>query len=319
MGPSAADCRCPSNEGGTTPVYASASQSLVCAAYIYPKVIPRTSKPSPFLPLLYHFDTTITFTQRFFNSLPTKTLPMRAFLILATLFLAAAANDCPVYIPNDNDILVMDAEQRGPGGGWEFKGDLPGYEGSGYLSYKPYSNIEWAEAKPQNMNDERIKTYWFKVKTPGHYRVLIKSAAPHVTEHNDIFMSLPESGAIMRRSGETKDLSWPVDPNTDWGAWVDPSHWFKVYQNRGGNVWHHGGVTVDHEGYSIVTRYLPADGTWYSVRMCGRSTQFNVDRIYLYPCDLDGSDCYSHSGLFWEATKNSGPGQSQCEFPPLDM
>lgn len=66
-------------------------------------------------------------------------------------------------------------EQRGPGGGWEFASAIPGYKGSGYLVYKPHSNFGGAEKKPKSMSDERIKSYYFKVKTPGTYRFVMTS------------------------------------------------------------------------------------------------------------------------------------------------
>lgn len=240
---------------------------------------------------------------------------MKAFVALAALLIASAQaeDECPVYIPDGRDIIVMDAEQRGPGGGWEFQEALQGYGGSGYLVYKPNSSFGGSEPKPDNMADPRIKTYWFRVFTPGTYRVVLKSAAPHVTEHNDIFMALPESGAYKKRDGVVSDLTWPLDPNTDWNAWVDGSNWFKVYQNKGGLQWDYGGKTVDFEGHDIITRELRADGTWYSLRMCGRSTQFNVDRFALYLCE--GGVCDNGSARFWEATTNFGEGQSRCEIP----
>lgn len=230
--------------------------------------------------------------------------------LFALLFAGALAQECSVYLPDWRDIIVMDAEQRGPGGGWEFMSSLGGYQGSGYLVYKPYSNFGGAEPKPENMNDPRIKTYSFKVNTPGRYRVVLKSAAPHGTEHNDIFMSLPESGAYMRRHGEWRDLTWPLDTNADWDAWVDGSNWFKVYQNSGGLQWNYGGKTVDFEGHDIITRELEA-GVTYTVRICGRSTQFNVDRIALYHC-VEGQ-CDNGSARFNEATTGWGNEQSMCE------
>ncbi|PXF42028.1 hypothetical protein BWQ96_08236 [Gracilariopsis chorda] len=194
----------------------------------------------------------------------------------------------------------MDTEQRGPGGGWDFKSDFSGYEGSGYLSYKPWSNYGGTEAKPESMLDTRIKTYFFTVNTTGKYRIVLKSAAPHPTEHNDLWMAVPESGAIMRRFGRDVDLTWPASRNERGELMLDGQNWFKVYQNQGGNTWNYGGKTVDHNGHVIITRELKADHSWYSVRIAGRSTQFAVDRIILYLCD--GAQCDDWSEEFKTAT-----------------
>lgn len=237
---------------------------------------------------------------------------MRNFtLLIATLVAVCTANECRVYLPDSRDMIVIDAEQAGGGGGWKYKKYLNGYEGSGYLVYKPKSNSAGVEKAPENLADKRIKTYWFKVNKPGMYRVVLKSAAPHRTDHNDLFMSLPESGAYKRRFGVLSDLTSPVDPKKQWSKRASPSDWFKVYQNRGGLQWDFGGKTVDFNGHDILTKKLRADGTWYSVRISGRSTKFNVDRIALYRCD--GNDCSNGSTRFVEATTGWGPKQSRCE------
>lgn len=234
-----------------------------------------------------------------------------SFLLLLLLTCVGThAQDCPVYVADSRDIIAMDAEQRGGGGGWEYANALPGYGGSGYLVYKPDSSFGGAERKPANMGEERIKSYFFKVRTPGTYRVALTSAAPHGTEHNDVWMALPESGAYKRRHGAATALSEPL-AGGDWAAWTPPEAWFKVYQNAGGLKWHSGGKTVDFEGHDVVTRELRADGTWYSVRMCGRSTQFNVDRIVVFRCE--GAECDNGSRRFNEATMWFGPMQSACE------
>lgn len=232
------------------------------------------------------------------------------FCIFGLIATAAIAQEeapvCNVYSPNENDVIIMDMEQRGPGGGWEWMNNLPGYGGSGYLTYKPNSNFGGAEPKPQNLEEPRIKTFFFKVKTPGSYRVLIRSAAPDFTEHNDIFMSLPESGAVQRRFNMESDLTYPTDPN---GENFSPNNWFKVYQNKGNLEWHVGGVHVDFEGHVIITRPL-VPGPWYSVRICGRSTKFNLDRITLYPCE--GEECNDGSPKFNYAAYNENLSQSYC-------
>lgn len=237
---------------------------------------------------------------------------MKVIAILFALLFSYAIADCPVYIPNEHDIIIMDAEQRGPGGGWEFGEALPGWDGSGYLAYKPDSSIGWAEQPPTSMADERIKTYRFKVNTAGTYRMVLKSSAPHPTEHNDVFMAFPESGALMRRHGETKDLTWPMDKNADWDTSIDSSNFFKVYQNQGNREWNYGGKTVDFNGHDIITRELQADGTWYSLRLCGRSTQYFVDRIYLFRCEIDEGECDFGSEKYWKAISTKGE-QSMCE------
>ncbi|CAN8073081.1 unnamed protein product [Agarophyton chilense] len=241
----------------------------------------------------------------------------RSAVLAATLFFFLASvpvngqKECNVYIPNADNIIVMDVEQRGPGGGWEFQSSLQGYGGSGYLSYKPWSSFGGTEPKPYSIHDERIKTYFFTVNVTGTYRVVMRSAAPHPTEHNDLWMSLPESGAVKRRFGETSNLGSPAWTNDAGEVQLGTEHWFKVFQNSGGWRWNWGGKTVDHNGHDVISRVLRADGSWYSVRIAGRSTQFAVDRIALYLCE--GAECDNGSQRFNMATIWHGADQSVCE------
>jgi len=211
---------------------------------------------------------------------------------------------------NENNMVHMDTEQRGGGGGWEYVEWPAGMLGSGGISYKPWSSFGGTEWKPQNFWDERIKTYFFTVNEPGIYRVMLRSAAPHTTEHNDCWVSLPESGAQMTKNGfDTLEIS-PAIPAWEMEWAKVPDHtWFKVYQNQGGNQWNTGGYTKDFDGHTILTKWLKNDGTWYSVRIAGRSTQFAIDRIIVFKCET--TEC-AYPGLRYNLAKSYTGPQSAC-------
>lgn len=230
--------------------------------------------------------------------------------ILALLTLVAAQEECHVYIPNEDNIIYMDAEQRGSGGGWEYQTTPEGWLGSGVLSYKPMSSFGGTEWKPQNFRDERIKTFSFRVNEPGMYRVLLRSSAPHITEHNDVWMSLPESGSQMTNNGvDFFPIAAPITTEMLEWDYVDQAVWFKVYQNRGGDLWDLGGYTLDFDPHSIVTQLITEVDRWYSVRIAGRSTQFDIDRIVVHKCE--GDECAYSVGNYGIAVGYSGP-QSTC-------
>lgn len=238
---------------------------------------------------------------------------MASFFFFAALALLArcAFAECPVYLPDDNDIVYMDTEQRGGGGGWNFSKNVPGYRGSGYLEYKPLSSFGGIEPKPYNYMDPRIKTYFFTVTKPGIYRIMLRSAAPHWTEHNDLWMSLPESGAQRTKDGVNYEvIASPVPEQLMVSDYVNPVNWFKVYQNAGDNTWNNGGFNVDFDGHVVSTLPLDAEQEkWYSIRIAGRSTQFKVDRITVFRCEDE--QCAYHLDRYSMASTYDGP-QSEC-------
>eukprot|EP00171_Calliarthron_tuberculosum_P008809 IDg8809t1 len=231
-------------------------------------------------------------------------------LILAVAVAGAAAQECPVLLSNDDHMVFIDTELRGAGGGWEYRMEPAGFHGSGLLSYKPDSSFGGTEWKPSNFQDERIKTYHFTVNEPGVYRVMLRSSAPHSTEHNDVWMSLPESGSQMTKDGlNMLPIADPLSADQMWAYKVPDNVWFKVYQNQGGDTWNVGGYTLDFDPHTVLTLPLQADETWYSVRIAGRSTQFDVDRIIIFKCE--DTEC-AYSGLRYGVAKAYEGPQSEC-------
>lgn len=228
---------------------------------------------------------------------------------LVTTVLIAVTSACSVYKPDEHHFIYMDVEQRGPGGGWEHTTTPAGWLGSGALTYKPWSSFGGTEWKPSSFKDPRIKSYFFQVNVPGTYRVLLRSAAPHWTEHNDCWMALPESGSSMTKDGfNIIDIAGVTPAAQLNGDWADNRAWFKVYQNEGLNKWNVGGKTKDFDGHSIIARKLDA-GKWYSVRIAGRSTQFAIDRIIVFRCENHECGYNAHR---YEAAKNYYGPQSEC-------
>ncbi|OSX70903.1 hypothetical protein BU14_0640s0009 [Porphyra umbilicalis] len=122
--------------------------------------------------------------------------------------------------------------------------------------------------------------YTFRADVAGTYNVVLRSNAPHVTEHNDVWVRVGGGGSMFK--GTPNNLA--VVSLTD--------EWVKLYQNTGGDRWHVGGVTKDHDGHKVLTRPLEA-GEELTVTLSGRSSRYAIADVMAVVCDPKRSSCGS--------------------------
>ena len=145
---------------------------------------------------------------------------------------------------------------------WSLQSGVSGALGNGYYEWK-HGNQNQGIDKP----GKGILTYTFQIQTPGTYRLILRSAAPHKTEHNDVWAQFTRNETVGRKSnGDEVDLG--------------QSDWFKVYQNKGNDSWNWAASTVDHNAHNIFA-LIETPGE-YELQLSGRSTLFKVDRIVLF-------------------------------------
>lgn len=178
-----------------------------------------------------------------------------------------------------------------------------------FIVYKANSQSPWVDSPPPDKPGHTVVLdFPFTIDEPGYYRLLLRSAAPHPTEHNDAWVRLPVPyratyGFIRRRwAGEEK---WqPLRASRTRG-------YVKAYQNQGGETPTFHTFTVDHNPSVIVTRWL-IPGSRYVVQVAGRSTQWALDRVVLFRCQRDeGATCLDHRGEDYRSA--IGAESSRCQ------
>jgi len=188
-------------------------------------------------------------------------------LLFSTLFLlcpspAFSQQTCDIYAEQAG-LLVFETESAVSTDDWSFHNEVEGALGSGYLEWK-HGNDSGGIDKA----GDGILTYSFQIQTPGTYRLILRSAAPHNTEHNDVWARFPQNEVYGRKSNGSSEVD------------LGQNEWFKVYQNKGNDSWNWAASTVDHNAHNIFAE-ISSPGT-YSLQLSGRSTKFKVDRIVLF-------------------------------------
>jgi hypothetical protein len=156
-------------------------------------------------------------------------------------------------------LLVMEVESAPVVPDWTKRTSVAGYTGSGYYEWK-YGNT----ATSTDSAGKGLLTYSVCVATTGRYQLHIRSAAPNSTEHNDVWVRFPDTGAVRNKGSGDTSLG---------------TSWFKVYQNTSNNTWQWKTRTKDNDAHSIFVDVSKPQG--FKVELSGRSTQFKVDRIVL--------------------------------------
>ncbi len=157
-------------------------------------------------------------------------------------------------------LVVMETETLPVVGDWSYQTAIPGFSGTSYIEWK--TGDPFGGAIPFGRD---ILTYEIGISTPGRYRIQLRASSESTSEHNDVWMRLPDNGALREKIGVFTDLG---------------NSWFKVYQNSGSNIWSWNTWTVDGNPHNIYTDF-PAAGV-YRIELSGRSTKYKVDRIILY-------------------------------------
>lgn len=113
--------------------------------------------------------------------------------------------------------------------------------------------------------------YDFRVDKASRYYFTANTMAPHVTEHNDMWVRFRQGGFRLYK------------PESDqYDGWYQYG-WLKAYQNKGGNLLSNQLRTVDFDGHQFETPIL-RPGRIYSVCISGRSSKFSVCKLHLVAC-----------------------------------
>lgn len=163
-----------------------------------------------------------------------------------------------------------------------------------FLVYKADSRSGRTDRPPRSRAvNPPVLAFPFTVDVGGYYRVLLRSAAEHPTEHNDAWVRLPDPhrdlyGFARRRWSD--DKTWvAMRPERSRG-------YVKTYQNVGRSEPTFRTFTKDHKPSVMVTRWL-RPGRKYVLEVAGRSTRWALDRVVLFKCARDDSDsCVSDEG-----------------------
>jgi hypothetical protein len=172
-----------------------------------------------------------------------------------------------------NGLVVMEVESMPTVSDWSLRTAVGGSTGRGYYEWRHGNSA--TSTIPAGTG---VLTYTVKINNPGRYRLQIRSAAPHRTEHNDVWVRFPEGKASGIKGTSVLNLA---------------ANWFKVYQNSGSNSWTWDTKTKDHDPHDIFVDFSTA-GT-YRVQLSGRSTQFKVDRLVLYRAGVASTTALSTS------------------------
>jgi hypothetical protein len=172
-------------------------------------------------------------------------------------------------------LVVMEVESAPVAADWTKRTSVAGYTGSGYYEWKHGDTSTKTDTAGQG-----ILSYSVCVTKTGRYQLHIRSAAPNPTEHNDVWVRFPDTGAVKNKGAGDTSLG---------------TGWFKVYQNTSNDTWQWKTKTTDNNAHNIFVDVNTAQG--FKVELSGRSTQFKVDRIVLRHASVTEAD----------ATKASNP------------
>ena len=207
----------------------------------------------------------------------TASICLCAFLFASTIY----AQDCAVFA-EENGLLVMETESAPLSDEWSLQTGVEGALGDGYYEWK-HGNTAGSIDSP----GKGILTYTFQIQTPGTYRFILRTAAPHNTEHNDVWARFQSNEVVGRKSNGSSEVD------------LGQNSWFKVYQNKSGDEWNWAANTVDHNAHQIFA-LIPSAGQ-YVLQLSGRSTLFKVDRIVLF-----------HDSITQNSATNESNPESAC-------
>ena len=169
---------------------------------------------------------------------------------------------CEIFA-EQNGLLTLETESAPLSDDWSLQNEVEGAQGAGYYEWK-HGNSSGGIDSPGG----GILTYTFNVNNTGTYRFILRSAAPHSTEHNDVWARFPNNEVAGIKSNGSSEVD------------LGQNSWFKVYQNKGNNSWNWAANTVDHNAHQIFA-IIDTPGL-YTLQLSGRSTQFKIDRIVLF-------------------------------------
>ncbi len=207
----------------------------------------------------------------------------------------AGPPNCEVF-EESGGLITMETESAPVAGEWSLHNEVDGALGQGYYEWKHGDSNMRIDGKGQG-----ILRYAFKINTPGTYRLILRSAAPHTTEHNDVWARFTDNDVVARKS-DTEERN------------LGQNNWFKVYQNKGKDQWNWAANTVDHNAHRIYA-LIDAPGT-YHIELSGRSTLFKVDRIVLFESSVNTGSATDLANPESSCTNAEPPVLREPDTPP---
>lgn len=171
--------------------------------------------------------------------------------VLITGLICQAGYGQPTTFVEQAGLVVIEAESAALGGAWRIATENAGFTGAGYV-----------------VADEAVGTlsYPVRVSTPGRYLVLLRSAAPHDTEHNDTWVRL-----------DGPAITWTADDAPACSQHDDG--WYKTFVNESYHIWSWNNKNCDHTERRLYAHIAePSD---YVLRLRARSPGHLIDRVVL--------------------------------------
>lgn len=163
----------------------------------------------------------------------------------------------------EGDNVVIDLGKVTPGEGWD------------RTTRDGYSGIIFARSPARGISPKgEYGRMCFDVKAPktGKYYLAAVSYAPHVTEHNDAWVTTSK-GFELWQSGNKRMNTKPYE-------------WLKAYQNNGQKGISEHFKTIDHDGHRFLIPDV-VEGEMFQVCLAGRSKNYEMFRLVLKLCEGD--------------------------------
>lgn len=190
-------------------------------------------------------------------------------LLVLSLVLAGPAlaqGDHPVFL-EAGGILIIEAESTASDSGdWEGKRSVEGFSGEGH--------IEFTGNRPAGGDPGSQLVYYFKIQTPGTYRLQLRAhkrlAGEEPDKCNDAYVRVEGDYTASADAGDEhnddarlatlrQDTKFFGGSDQGWG-------WAQLLDLGGHNN-------------KRVARYVFKEGQTYALAISGRSQRFNIDRI----------------------------------------
>ena len=167
--------------------------------------------------------------------------------------LVPQVQDPPVYLPNEDGLIVIEVESTPPTGSWVEETALPGFTGDSYY--------RWNGPDLFGVPGVGVLSYTVQVEQGGTHQVRIHNRHDH------------------------------PDPSLENDCWirVDGGPWDKFFNNEGPasvGIWAFLGKL---DSTSIKPSYFLGAGQ-HVIELSGRSFNFKIDRIHVFPGSAPGGE-----------------------------
>ncbi len=189
-------------------------------------------------------------------------------------------DECKAGIPlfvEEEGLVIGEIETAKLSDDWEFKNDIEGASGSGYVVWKGRS----FGGNPGNA----VLTYSIKINTPGTYEFIWRSRITEGrsnSENNDSWLRFKDADDFFgrREQGGSVSIVYPKGsgktPNPN-GQSADG--WFKIYMNTVGS-WEWISGTSDNNFHKVFVTF--SEAKTYSMEISPRSPSHGLDKFTLF-------------------------------------